>query len=185
VTDILAYGSQNAERIRQALGHASGQNPATSGQNPANVPAPELVLTPPEDAKAAKKVRHLEAAQQMDYMDRVRRCLDPDGRALPGRPGADLIFALANENAAGRAIGVVRWKMGVRPGLPDLGIFVPRNRYHGAFIEMKQSGGVASDVRPAQRECQESLNRTGYRAVVCYGWWDAWKFTCDYLGWDQ
>lgn len=177
----------------------SGKNIVGSSKTLDNPPAPilreivpilgetanDFALVPALDEKAVRKTRHLEAAEQITLMDQVRLCLDKDGNALPHRPGANLIFALANENAAGRGIGILRWKMGVRPGLQDLGVFVPRNGYHGAFIELKQSGGVASDVRQSQRECQEKLNRQGYKAVVCYGWFDAWKFLCNYLGWDE
>lgn len=156
---------------------------AVESAKPAEI-AGEFELVPAPDVKAARQHKNREAAEQIRLMNEVKKCLDPDGNALPHRPGADLIFALANENAAGRGIGVLRWKMGVRAGLPDIGVFVPRGGYHGAFMELKQSSGVASDVRPNQRECQERLNRQGYRAVVCYGWFDAWKFLCDYLGWD-
>ena len=158
--------------------------------------ASDLELVPAPDIKAARKNRHLESAEQMAYMDQVRLCLDQDGKALPHRPGADLIFALANENAAGKAIGVVRWKMGVKAGLCDLGIFVPRIlesdsrpghaiSYAGLFIEMKRQDGVASDVKPAQRAVHDALSQAGYKVIVAFGFRRAWTVTCEYLGWRE
>ena len=163
-----------------------------SGQ-PITPQNPDFELTPTPDIKQARKNRHLESAEQMAYMDQVRLCLNCDGKALPHRPGADMIFALANENAAGKAIGVVRWKMGVKPGLPDVGIFVPRysyqmdecRQYNGLFIEFKRQDGVASDVKPAQRAVHDALSAMGYKVIVAYGWRRAWAVTCEYLGWEE
>lgn len=131
-----------------------------------------------------------EQAEQIAYFDRVRKCLRVDpatgiANPFPGREGAERIFGLANENAAGKGIGVLRWKMGVKAGLPDIGVFVPRHGFHAAFIELKTSGGIMSDVRKDQRQFQEEANRFGYKSVICFGWYEAWKFTYDYLGWSE
>ena len=164
---------------------------SASAQNSGQPPVSDFELVPAPDIKAARKNQHLESAEQMAYMNQVRLCLDADGHALPHRPGADLIFALANENAAGKAIGVVRWKMGVKPGLPDVGVFVPtwsdfeRKHYCGLFLEMKRQDGIASDVKPAQRAVHNALSAARYKVVVAYGWRRAWAVTCEYLGWKE
>ena len=165
---------------------------SASAQNSGQPPVSDFELTPAPDIKAARKNRHLESAEQMTYMDQVRLCLDADGHALPHRPGADLIFALANENAAGKAVGVVRWKMGVKPGLPDVGVFEaaldkdrPGRVFNGLFIEFKRQDGVASDVKPAQRAVHNALSAARYKVVVAYGWRRAWAVTCEYLGWEE
>ncbi len=157
-----------------------GQHPLPVQAGEINLTVDEFELSPPEDPKAVRKTRHLEAAEQIDLMDRVRRS---------SRPELALIAALANENAAGKGIGVLRWKMGVRAGLPDIGVFVPRTfrgrPCHGLFLEMKRQDGVASDVSDNQEAWHEALEASGYAVVVCYGWRRAWAVLCDYLGWED
>lgn len=152
--------------------------------------APELSLTPAPDKVARRKNKHLESAEQIALFNRLRRCCDPVTKAaLPQFPGADLIFALTNENAEGDAVRKIRYLMGVTPGLPDIGVFAPRDfrgsAAHGLFIEMKREDGVASDVRPAQRAVQGALAAAGYDVRVCYGARRAWAVIADYLGWES
>ncbi|MBV9849839.1 MAG: VRR-NUC domain-containing protein [Armatimonadetes bacterium] len=155
----------------------SGKSLSPAQETPATAGADDtfdLEVCP--DAREQAKRRRREQAEQIAYFDQVRACR---------RPETALIAALANENAAGKAVGVMRWKMGVRAGLPDIGVFVPRGGYSGLFIEMKCSDGVASDVRATQAAWHDALEASGYRVVVAYGWRRAWAVTCDYLGWDD
>lgn len=95
------FGPQNADRVREAL---VGKTLPHAIRN-----LRDLELSAPPDEKALRKTQHLERDQQIAYFDRVRGCLDQDGRALPHRPGADLIHAIGNENAAGRAANSMRF----------------------------------------------------------------------------
>lgn len=57
---------------------------------------------------------------------------------------------------------------GVRRGVPDICLPVPRGGFHGLYIELKRrKGGVVSEE---QAVWIDRLNRVGYRAVVCHGW---------------
>ena len=56
---------------------------------------------------------------------------------------------------------------GVKPGVPDVFLPVPRGGYHGLWIELKVDGGKPSKE---QRDWLEYLNGTGYCALLCYGW---------------
>lgn len=68
---------------------------------------------------------------------------------------------------------------GVKPGVPDLCLPVPRGGYHGLFIEMKrQKGGVVS---PEQKAWLQALNALGYRAEVCKGAAEAWDVIREYV----
>jgi hypothetical protein len=152
-------------------------------------PVPELVLVSPTDEKARKQVVNRERAEQIELFDRIRACLDDQKRPLPGREGAQNIFALANENSSGsKGIGILRWKMGVGAGLPDIGVFVPRQfrgrTCAGLFIEMKCSDGTASDVRQSQEDVMDALAAAGYEVFTCYGCRRAWSALCEYLGWE-
>ncbi len=69
---------------------------------------------------------------------------------------------------------------GVRPGVPDICLPVPKGRYHGLYIELKRrKRGVVSDDQRAWIYC---LNRNGYRAVVCKGWDEAREEILRYIG---
>lgn len=156
-----------------------------------------LTLEVCPDVKLAAKRVQRERAEQIAYFDQVRARLivDPVTRIVtpkPGYEGAECIFALANENAAGKGVGILLWKMGVRAGLPDIGVFVPKmieyppgfaRNCPGLFIEMKCSDGVSSDVRPTQKAVHDCFNKHGYKVVVAYGWRRAWTVTCEYMGW--
>lgn len=57
---------------------------------------------------------------------------------------------------------------GVRRGVPDIVLPVPRGGYHGLYIELKRrKGGRLSED---QKVWIDRLNHLGYRAVVCRGW---------------
>ena len=60
---------------------------------------------------------------------------------------------------------------GVRAGVPDLFLSVPRGAYHGLFIEMKKENGGRVSI--SQKSMIESLKSQGYAAFVCRGWTEA------------
>lgn len=58
-------------------------------------------------------------------------------------------------------------RQGVKAGVPDVCLPVPRGGYHGLYIELKRKkGGRLSEE---QRVWLDRLNRLGYRAVCCNG----------------
>lgn len=68
---------------------------------------------------------------------------------------------------------------GVKAGVPDICLPVPRGGYHGLYIELKRrkGGGLSEE----QAVWIDRLNRLGYRAVVCRGWDAARAEIEDYL----
>ena len=76
------------------------------------------------------------------------------------------LYHIPNGGKRDKATAAVLKSLGVKPGVPDLCLPVPRGGYHGLYIEMKAVGG-----RPAaeQREWLEELHEQGYRAAVCVG----------------
>lgn len=70
-------------------------------------------------------------------------------------------------------------RMGVRAGVPDVFLPVPRGRYHGLFIEMKRADG--GRLRPDQEGWLEALREQGYRAEVCHGFDAARLVIIEYL----
>lgn len=57
--------------------------------------------------------------------------------------------------------------MGVRAGVPDLHLPVPKKNYAGLFIELKTNKGKAS---PEQLEWVDFLRNNHYSVWVCIGW---------------
>ena len=68
---------------------------------------------------------------------------------------------------------------GVRAGVPDLLLAVPRNGRHGLWIELKAPG--RHSVSAAQKQWIEALNKQGYTACVCVGWIQARDTILEYL----
>lgn len=69
-------------------------------------------------------------------------------------------------------------RMGVKPGVPDLFLPVPRGRFHGLFIELKASKGKLSDY---QKQWLQELESSGYAACVCFGFEEAQRDIIKYL----
>lgn len=69
---------------------------------------------------------------------------------------------------------------GVRRGVPDVLLDVPRGGFHGLRIELKKPGRYS--VTPEQREWIAGYIERGYRAEVCVGWIAARDLIVEYLG---
>lgn len=77
--------------------------------------------------------------------------------------------------------GVKLKQRGRKKGVSDWIVAVPKNGFHGLFIELKKEGKDASAVSKEQREfllCQQQLD---YVCVVAYGFKAALKAIDDYL----
>ncbi|MFI3270839.1 MAG: VRR-NUC domain-containing protein, partial [Pseudomonadota bacterium] len=67
---------------------------------------------------------------------------------------------------------------GVKAGIPDLFLPVPRGELHGLYIEMKAQGGKVS---PAQKAMMKALKGQGYGCIVAYTWNQAFETIKEYL----
>ena len=81
-------------------------------------------------------------------------------------PGLELLYAIPNGGR--RHIGVARKLKaeGVKAGVPDLCLPVPRGTYHGLYIEMKS---VKGKTTPEQKVWLVELSKQGYKTAVCPG----------------
>lgn len=82
-------------------------------------------------------------------------------------PDLKLLHAVPNGGNRDPIEGKHLQAEGVKPGVPDLDLPVPRGKYHGLRLEMKTETGRTS---PAQEWWIEELNRQGYFCEVCHGW---------------
>lgn len=69
-------------------------------------------------------------------------------------------------------------KEGVKRGVPDLCLPVPRAGSHGLYIELKSKSGRASQV---QKEWIEALQQQGYTVKLCRGFNQASETILKYL----
>lgn len=103
-------------------------------------------------------------------------------------PELDMLFAIPNgaklpwkKDSQGRRFSseAVRLKKeGLRPGVPDMFLAVPRGPYHGLFIELKHGKNKPSGV---QVSFLAALSSQGYYAVPVWEWQDAIQLITNYL----
>ncbi|ADL03342.1 VRR-NUC domain-containing protein [Lacrimispora saccharolytica] len=67
---------------------------------------------------------------------------------------------------------------GVKPGVPDLHLPIPKGAYAGLYIEMKYDDGT---VEPPQKEWIRAMKAAGHFACVCYGYDYAVKVIEEYV----
>lgn len=95
-------------------------------------------------------------------------------------PELDLLFHIPNGGARSKTEAARFKSEGVKAGVPDLCLPVPRGSYHGLFIELKRlRGGRVSDE---QKTWIAALQAQGYRVEVCKGWLAAADVIREYLG---
>jgi len=93
-------------------------------------------------------------------------------------PELRLLFHVANGGRRDIIEAYHLKQQGVKAGVPDLCLPVPRGGYAGLFIELKAAGGR---LRDSQRQWIADLNRQNYKAVVAYGFDEARTAIEDYL----
>lgn len=93
-------------------------------------------------------------------------------------PELKLLFHIPNERKCDPREGKRLKLMGVKAGVPDLFLPVPRGGYHGLFIELKAENGKPSE---SQLWWRNELNGQHYFSAVCYGWLQASELIVRYL----
>ena len=81
--------------------------------------------------------------------------------------------------------------MGCKAGVSDLTLFVPSEGFHAMHLEMKKrrdqfrsASAAANAVSATQTAFLDRMRLLDYHTGVAFGWIDAAKKTCLYLGWD-
>lgn len=89
------------------------------------------------------------------------------------------LFAIPNGGYRAKSTAARLKAEGVKPGVPDLFLPVPRWSYHGLWIEMKHGKNHTSKE---QDDWLAWLHEQGYDVTVCHHWEDAAKMIEAYLG---
>lgn len=88
------------------------------------------------------------------------------------------LFAVPNGGARHIVVAKRMKAEGVKRGVPDLFLAIPRKPFHGLFLEMKVDGNKTS---AQQDDWILRLRAAGYRVEVCYGRGPAIEHLIDYL----
>jgi hypothetical protein len=90
-----------------------------------------------------------------------------------------LMFAVPNGGKRHIGTGVKLKKEGVKSGVPDIFLAVPKNGKNGLFIEMK-----VNKNKPSKNQLWwiHSLRAEGYAVGVCWGFDEARDAIIKYLG---
>ena len=94
-------------------------------------------------------------------------------------PELKYLYAIPNDIRTTPQRAMRAKKMGMRAGVPDLCLPVPRRGCHGLYIEMKSKKGRLST---AQKDFLGFVGSAGYKIMVCYSAEQARKAILDYLG---
>ena len=93
-------------------------------------------------------------------------------------PELSLLFAIPNGGKRDIQVARKLKAEGVRAGVPDIFLPVPRKNYHGLFIELKYQRGRATQN---QLRWLHVLMNYGYNCKICYGWEHAKHTITQYL----
>ncbi len=94
-------------------------------------------------------------------------------------PELELLYHIPNGGSRNKLEAVNLKRQGVRAGVPDLCLPVPRNGFHGLYIEMKYGRNRTTNQ---QKEWLKELEEQGYFTVVCYGAEEAERILARYIG---
>lgn len=94
-------------------------------------------------------------------------------------PELELMYHIPNGGSRNKIEAARLKAQGVKPGVPDICLPVPRGKYHGLYIELKRvkGGRISSD----QTVWLERLMQQGYAVAICLGWDDARNIIIKYL----
>lgn len=94
-------------------------------------------------------------------------------------PELALLYHIPNEGKRSVRTGRRMRAEGLKRGVPDICLPVPRNGKHGLYIELKRLRG--SKTSDEQREWLAALEAQGYAVALCKGCEAAAKVIMDYI----
>lgn len=93
-------------------------------------------------------------------------------------PELQLMFHIPNGGSRNKAEAANLKRQGVKSGVPDIFLPVPRGKFAGLWIELKTVSGKASEE---QKKYIQALNDVGYAAEVCHGFDSAVEVITKYI----
>lgn len=93
-------------------------------------------------------------------------------------PELELMFHIPNGGSRNKLEAANLKRQGVKAGVPDICLPVPKGKYHGLYIELKYGKNKLSI---SQSIWLGKLTEQGYMAVCVYGWEKAVEVILNYL----
>ena len=94
-------------------------------------------------------------------------------------PELALLYAVPNGGIRDGRTAAILKRTGVKAGVPDICLPVPRNSFGSLYIELKRRKGGVVSVN--QRMWLNALKTAGNKAVICKGWEEARNEIIKYL----
>jgi hypothetical protein len=131
-------------------------------------------IVPPRRVAARRRRRTARDGEHAEQAALVRWAAFARARL----PELALLYAIPNGGHRHKATAARLKAEGVKRGVPDVCLPVPRGGAHGLYIELKTGRGRPT---PEQLGWIRALRRQGYAASVCHGWEQARRAIEDYL----
>ena len=171
--EVIAKSKRNREarqsvrRIGADYFSVAEQLAVTEKPKPKTIKEKKVAANRANKSKVVCLTEHQEQCKVIEWADK--------------HPIAGLIFAIPNGSHKSPAMAAKFKREGLRSGVPDLFLPVPRKAlWNGLFVEMKRvKGSITSE---AQYHWHEALLSMGYQVKVCRGADDAIKVIQEYLG---
>lgn len=97
---------------------------------------------------------------------------------------SDYLIAIPNGGLRNKRVAGQLKAQGVKAGVSDIFLPVPKSSMHGLWIELKRPKSpqaTAGTVSQEQIDWLDRMGGQGYAAVVCYGWTAAMDTIIAYL----
>ncbi len=115
--------------------------------------------------------------QNLEHLDQVA-LFEWAARLEKRQPLFGMLYAIPNAGKRTKFQGKWLKDEGLKPGVPDICLPVPRHGYHGLYIELKiPPNGPTSE----QLDWLKALRNQGYKSVLCNGQDQAKQVIADYL----
>lgn len=114
-----------------------------------------------------------EAQEQSELIRWANQCAE-----LGIYPELKMLYAIPNGGSRNKLEAVNLKRQGVKAGVPDLCLAVPKGNYSGLYVEMKVK---PNKTTPNQNIWLENLKHYGYATYICYSAAEAKKVIEDYI----
>lgn len=94
-------------------------------------------------------------------------------------PELDLLYHVPNGGSRNQLEAANLKRQGVKAGVPDLVLPVPRQQFHGLYVEMKWGKNTTTEK---QDWWLEQLRQQGYKTAVCWSAEEAMDVIANYMG---
>jgi len=100
------------------------------------------------------------------------------GYNLVPYPELSMLYAVPNGGQRHPVVAAKLKAEGVKSGIPDICLPVPRRQYHGLYLELKYGDNQPT---PEQKKWLKDLAAQGYYTAVAWGWEQAAEILMNYL----